>query len=69
MYKALPRHFSKTVVALAVTSAVAPQISYAIDLATSPPGVQTPYVAPNVIISIDDSGSMDYRINNSQGGG
>lgn len=35
---------------------------YALELAQSPPGTVEPYVAPNVIISIDDSGSMGFRL-------
>jgi len=39
-----------------------PLTSYSLDLAQSPPGTTDPYVAPNVIISIDDSGSMQWRL-------
>ncbi|BEP92732.1 hypothetical protein GmRootA79_11160 [Acidovorax sp. A79] len=54
-------HFKKTLLALAVGTALMPQGSWALDLAQSPPGTVTPYVAPNVIISVDDSGSMNFR--------
>lgn len=52
----------KTLLALAVGAALMPHGVYALDLAQSPPGTTEPYVAPNVIISIDDSGSMGFRL-------
>ncbi|WP_284334782.1 pilus assembly protein [Comamonas sp. NoAH] len=52
----------KTLLALAVGAALAPHGAHALDLAQSPPGTTDPYVAPNVIISIDDSGSMGFRL-------
>lgn len=52
------KKFQKTLLALAAT----PCSVFALDLAQSPPGTIDPYVAPNVIISIDDSGSMGFRI-------
>ncbi|RYF31801.1 MAG: pilus assembly protein PilY [Comamonadaceae bacterium] len=55
-------HFKKTIVAIAVGVLVAPHASWALDLAQSPPGTVEPYVAPNVVISVDDSGSMDFRL-------
>lgn len=55
-------HFKKTLIAMAVGAALAPQASWALDFAQSPPGTVEPYVAPNVIISVDDSGSMDFRL-------
>lgn len=41
----------------------------AIDFAQSPPGTIQPYVAPNVIISIDDSGSMNFRLDKESANG
>lgn len=40
----------------------------ALDLTQSPPGTTEPYVRPNVIISIDDSGSMDFRLTSTSNG-
>ncbi|MFT3814169.1 MAG: PilC/PilY family type IV pilus protein [Acidovorax sp.] len=57
-----PVRFQKTLLASLMGAALAPQNSWAaLDLADAPPGKVTPYVAPNVIISVDDSGSMDFR--------
>ena len=63
----MPRHptqaqFRKTLLALAASAALSPHAAWALDLAQTPPGTVQPYVRPNVIISIDDSGSMNYRI-------
>lgn len=55
-------NFRKSVLALAVITAFTPYYAQALDLAQSPPGTVDPYVAPNVIISIDDSGSMGFRL-------
>ena len=55
-------HFRKTLLALAASAALAPHGAWALDLATAPPGTKEPYVTPNVIISVDDSGSMGYRL-------
>ncbi len=52
--------FRKTLLALATGAALAPHGAWALTLAEAPPGTVEPYVTPNVIISIDDSGSMDY---------
>lgn len=60
--------FRKTIIALAATSAFMPHAAYTLDLAQSPPGTVDSYVAPNVIISIDDSGSMRYRVQPNQNG-
>ncbi|RYH70411.1 MAG: pilus assembly protein PilC [Alcaligenaceae bacterium] len=54
--------FSKNLLALAIGSALAPHSVWAIDLVQAPPGTVQPRVTPNVIISIDDSGSMDFRV-------
>lgn len=55
----LPR-FRKHLLALAAGAALAPNGVWAVDLLQAPPGTVQPYVTPNVIISVDDSGSMDY---------
>lgn len=54
-------HFKKTLIALAAGAALVPHGSWALDLAQSPPGTKQPYVAPNVIISLDDSTSMNAK--------
>ncbi len=56
-----PPRFRKTLLALAAGAALAPHSAWALDLATAPPGTVMPYVAPNVILSLDDSGSMDEK--------
>jgi type IV pilus assembly protein PilY1 len=62
-------HFKRNLIALAVGAAFAPHGAWALDFAQSPPGTVEPYVAPNVIISVDDSGSMDYRLNQENANG
>ncbi|WP_027995761.1 pilus assembly protein [Simplicispira psychrophila] len=68
----MPRHtpprFRKTLLAMAVGAALAPWSAWAIDLAEAPPGTVEPYVRPNVIISIDDSGSMDWKVTSGSAG-
>lgn len=68
----MPRHtpprFRKTLLAMAAGAALAPFSSWALDLAEAPPGTVEPYVRPNVIISVDDSGSMDWQVTNSNTG-
>lgn len=54
--------FRKNLIALAASTVLTPWSAWALDLAQSPPGSVEPYVRPNVIISIDDSGSMDFRL-------
>ena len=54
--------FRKTLLALAAGAMLAPHGAWALSLAQSPPGTVEPYVRPNVIISVDDSGSMDFRL-------
>lgn len=58
---AAPR-FRKSLLAMAAVATLAPHGAWALDLAESPPGTVEPYVRPNVIISVDDSGSMDFRL-------
>ncbi len=68
----MPRHapprFRKTLLALAAGAALAPFSAWALDLAEAPPGTVEPYVRPNVIISVDDSGSMNWQITNTNAG-
>ncbi|MBI3101770.1 MAG: pilus assembly protein PilC [Burkholderiales bacterium] len=59
--KTSPR-FRKSLLALAAGATFAPCGAWALDLAESPPGTVEPYVRPNVIISIDDSGSMKWVV-------
>lgn len=56
-----PPRFRKTLLALAAGAALAPHSAWALVLATAPPGTVQPYVAPNVILSLDDSDSMDKK--------
>lgn len=51
-----------TLLAIAVSAALVPHVAKALDFAQAPPGTVQPYVRPNVIISVDDSGSMDFRL-------
>lgn len=62
MPRSTPPRFRKTLLALAASAALAPLSAWALDLAEAPPGTVEPYVRPNVIISVDDSGSMDFRL-------
>ncbi|KRC24029.1 pilus assembly protein [Acidovorax sp. Root217] len=62
MHRTAAPRFRKHLIALAASAALAPHGAWALDLAQSPPGTVEPYVSPNVIISIDDSGSMEYRL-------
>lgn len=57
--------YHKSLLAVAAAAALAPGGAWALTLSQSPPGTVEPYVRPNVIISIDDSGSMGYRLNQS----
>ena len=50
--------FRKTLMAVAAGAALVPYSAWALDLAQAPPGTVEPYVRPNVILSLDDSGSM-----------
>ncbi|MFG5777951.1 pilus assembly protein [Comamonas sp. J-3] len=64
----LPLGYRKTWIALAACAALVPRAAWSLDLATAPPGTVVPYVAPNVIVSIDDSGSMNFQITNTSQG-
>ena len=56
----------KSLLALAAGAALLPSGAWAeLDLAQSPPASVKPYVAPNVIISVDDSGSMGWPVGGS----
>jgi len=55
-------YFKKSLIAIAVITFFTSSSTHALDFAQSPPGTLDSYVAPNVIISIDDSGSMRYRV-------
>ena len=68
MHRTAAPRFRKHLIALAVGAALAPYSAWALDLAESPPGTVEPYVRPNVIISVDDSGSMDWQVTNSSTG-
>lgn len=61
--------FRKTVLALAAGAVLMPTAVWALDLTQGPPGTTEPYVRPNVIISIDDSGSMNYRLDRESSSG
>lgn len=69
MPRKTPPRFRKTLLALAASTMLAPHGAWAIDLVQAPPGTVQPYVTPNVIISIDDSGSMDYRVDRESSSG
>ncbi len=53
--------FKKTLLASLIGAAIAPHGALALDFSQAPPGTVEPYVAPNVILSLDDSGSMDTK--------
>lgn len=55
------RNFRKNLLTLAVLATLAPQSSWALDLLQAPPGTVQAYVAPNVILSLDDSTSMNTK--------
>lgn len=65
MHHPTPPRFRKTLLALAASAALIPATSPAIDMVQAPPlpTSKSSYVAPNVIISVDDSGSMNFCLN------
>ena len=69
MHRNTPPRFRKNLLTLAIGAALAPHAAWAVDLVQAPPGTVQPYVTPNVIISIDDSGSMNYRIDQENASG
>ncbi|TFI47226.1 hypothetical protein E4O93_13770 [Diaphorobacter sp. DS2] len=60
--------FQKNLLALAISAALTP--AWALDLVQEPPlpTSKSAFVAPNVIISIDDSGSMDWGVKTTSDG-
>ena len=56
-----PLHLRPTLLALAACAALSPHAAWALDLMQAPPGTVQPYVAPNVILSLDDSTSMKAK--------
>lgn len=60
--------FRRSLLALAAGAALLPQGAWALTLVQTPPGSEQPYVAPNVIISVDDSGSMNWKLINQSNG-
>lgn len=58
--------FRKHLLALAAGTALAPAWG-ALDLVQSPPGTVVPYIRPNVILSLDDSTSMNNGMNDANG--
>ena len=65
MPRTTPPRFRKNLLALAAIAALTPSVTWSLDLVQSPPlpTSKSAYAAPNVIISIDDSGSMLYCSN------
>jgi len=56
--------FQKTLLASLIGTALMPHgAALAIDLSQSPPSASAAGAAPNVILSLDDSGSMEWSIN------
>lgn len=64
MYRATAPRFRKNMMALAIGTALAPSGAWALDLVQSPPlpSTKSAFVAPNVIISIDDSKNMNWTV-------
>ncbi|RYF02085.1 MAG: hypothetical protein EOO32_01530, partial [Comamonadaceae bacterium] len=62
--------FKPTVLASLIAAALSPQAAMALDLATSPPSATSSAsgVAPNVILSLDDSDSMNAPMYSRDGG-
>jgi type IV pilus assembly protein PilY1 len=65
-----PPQFRKNLLALAVSAALTPTASWALSLVQEPPlpTSKSAFVAPNVIISVDDSGSMSWGIKTTSSG-
>lgn len=59
-----PFPYKKNLLAFAIGAALTPAASWALDLVQEPPlpTSKSAFVAPNVIISIDDSGSMNWTV-------
>lgn len=62
------RPFQKNLLAMAIGTALTP--AWALDLVQEPPlpTSKSAFVAPNVIISVDDSGSMNYGVKTGSNG-
>jgi type IV pilus assembly protein PilY1 len=62
--------FQKSLLAIAISTVLPPTTSWALDLVQEPPlpTSKSAFVAPNVIISVDDSGSMNYGVKTSYTG-
>lgn len=62
--------FQKSLLAIAIGAALTPATGWALDLVQEPPlpTSKSAFVAPNVVISIDDSGSMNYGVKTSSTG-
>lgn len=60
--------FKKTAVATLIAAACSPQFGWAapLDFSTLPPGLVSVPPTPNVILTVDDSGSMDERLDTSK---
>jgi hypothetical protein len=55
--------FQKKLLAIAIGAIITPTATWSINLVQEPlPTSKSAFVAPNVIISIDDSGSMDWGV-------
>lgn len=56
--------FQKRLLAIAIGAILTPTATWSINLVQEPPlpTSKSAFVAPNVIISIDDSGSMDWGV-------
>lgn len=65
-----PSHLRPSLLALAMGAALLHPSAWAIDLAQEPPMPTSTgtLIPPNVIISIDDSGSMDWKLNSQSDG-
>ena len=62
--------FQKKLLAIAIGAIITPTATWSINLVQEPPlpTSKSAFVAPNVIISIDDSGSMDWGVKTTQDG-
>lgn len=67
MQRKIPAHFKKTLIAVSIHPLLIPSYTAAVELNQAPPGTVQPYVAPNVILSLDDSTSMNADMLDSSG--
>ncbi|MGU3626895.1 pilus assembly protein [Comamonas sp. C24C] len=63
MQKKMPTHFKEKSLSIAASAVLIPSIATSIELVQAPPSTVKSHVAPNVIISVDDSGSMRFCTN------